>query len=76
MSNWIMNSRERKNLISFLKRESKLFQGLTIWQAAIVLFNNENGLQKPETMENFMDKLKYPDYRPIDLPMPDYTQLG
>ena len=76
MSNWIMNSRERKNLISFLKRESKLFQGLTIWQAAIVLFNNEKGLQKPETMENFMDKLKYPDYLPIDLPMPDYTQLG
>lgn len=73
-NNWRMNFDELKNFIKFLKRESKLFQGLTIWQAAIIMFNNEKGLQKPETMENFMDKLKYPDYLPIDLPMPDYTR--
>lgn len=73
--NWIMNSKERKNLVWFLNQPSDVFPELSIWKTAIVLFNREKGLKKSQTMENFVDNRKYPDFLPIDLPMPNYTLL-
>ena len=75
MSNWIMNSNERDALVKFLNKPSDILHELTVWQAAIVLFNNEKGLPRSKTMENFINDLKYPEYLPIDLPIPDYTKL-
>lgn len=80
---WILNSKERKQLIDLLNKQSKL-PGFTNWQYAIIQFNTEAYMdENPEMFKTLtiqtqekMDKnnpQKY--YLPIDLQMPDYTKL-
>ena len=80
---WILNSKERKQLIDLLNKQSKL-PGFTNWQYAIIQFNTEAYMdENPEIFKTLtlekqqnMDKndpRKY--YLPIDLEMPDYTKL-
>lgn len=72
---WFLNSSEKKILMFVLQTESKKYKGYTNFQAAIIDFNNEKGLDIDLTEQNFVNDLKYPDYLPIDLPMPNYLDL-
>lgn len=72
---WILNAKEKKALIKQLNQPSRLFKNTnyTIWHDCIAYFNNEAyGLDFEETLEVKEDKEKY---LPINLKMPDYTQL-
>lgn len=79
---WILNSKEKKKLINLLQKPSK-FNNLTNWQYAILQFNLEAfdinvddcltlTIEKQEQMDK-NNPQKY--YLPIDLEMPDYTDL-
>ena len=77
--NWILNSKEKRMLVALLQQKSDMIncEGnvLTNWEKSIVQFNLEKGLPKEDTEENFVNNPKYPNYLPIDLPMPDYYKL-
>lgn len=72
--NWILNAKQRKALVEILKLPAA-YKDYSIWQLIILAFNKENGLNSFETEENFKNDLKYPDYLPIDMTMPDYIEL-
>lgn len=72
---WYLNSAERKILVYVLKMESEKYDGYTNFQSAIIDFNNEKGLSPKFSKQNFVKDLKYPEYLPIDLPMPNYLEL-
>lgn len=63
---------------------------ITVWQWAILQYNKERGLIYAETLKNFKyridpktkteieiprDQWNHPNYLPIDLKMPDYSEL-
>lgn len=73
--NWVLNSKQKKALVKALNLPSKKYKGYNNYQTAILDFNNEKGLDIDQTKENFVNDLKYPDYLPIDLSMPDYMKL-
>ena len=73
---WKLSTKEKKALIALLEVKSKSNPQYTNWEYAILSFNNEKGLDFDQTEENVIDNLKYPQYLPIDLPMPDYSQLA
>lgn len=72
---WTLTSKQKKALIKFFNSVSDKNDKYTNWEMAILDFNNEKGLDIPKTLDNKVNDLKYPNYLPIDLPMPDYTQL-
>lgn len=83
-SNWVLNSKDKKYLIDVLKGKSKKETGLTNWQYGILQFNLEayddanreyclNLTQDEQCKMKDGQPEKY--WLPIDLPMPDYTQL-
>lgn len=73
--NWVLNSHERKTLVKLLQMPSRLNNNFTNFQMAIIQFNLEKGLDVDSTLENKIDNLIYPDYLPIDLPIPNYLEL-
>lgn len=77
--NWFLNSKEKKMLIKLLNSPCENHTGFIIWQALILNFNNETGLDYPETKRNKQLSrfaMPYPDYLPIDLKIPDYSDLS
>lgn len=75
---WWLNSRDKSKLIAYLEADNTNFPQFTNWKAAILAFNNERGLDYEKTQQNLLSKmpLKYPDFIPFDLPMPDYELLA
>ena len=86
--NFKLNNEFRKEVIKILNtiRPVKINDNqITVWQWAILQYNNERGLDYEDTMQNLSydkngnpippDKLKYPEDLPFDLQMPDYTKL-
>ena len=80
---WNLNSKERRQLIDLLNKQSKL-PGFNNWQYAIIQFNTEAYMdENPEIFKTLtMEKQQKMDennpqkyYLPIDLEMPDYTKL-
>lgn len=80
---WKLNSKERKQLIDLLNKQSKL-PGFTNWQYAIIQFNTEAYMDENpeifktltiEKQENMDENNPQKYYLPIDLEMPDYTKL-
>lgn len=72
---WILNSEDKALLIKYVK---------TYWKEMIHSWNWERNLFRDfgdekdpyeKTNENFINDRKYPDYLPIDLPIPDYSNL-
>ena len=84
-SNWVLNTKEKKELIKFLKEPNKLLDGVsTNWQYAIVMFNREAYLNEHsfqdliitiEEQQQLDDKDARKYYLPIDLQMPNYLEL-
>lgn len=74
--NWIMNNKEIKALMDwFKKRATNSGHNITNWQYCIALHNNERGLDIDQSLNNTKANWIYPDYIPIDLPMPNYLEL-
>lgn len=80
--NWILNSKERKQLIKLLTNTIGYFKStgekMTGWEHAIVQFNGEKGCTQEKTEKLIMKNPKYmqgKDLLPFNLPMPDYTKL-
>ncbi len=71
---WTLNVRERVRLMRMLR--SKSGGEYTVWQMLILAFNREGQLNDAETLQNLSHNPLYPNHLPIDLPMPDYSQLG
>lgn len=75
-SNWILNSKERKELVTLMNKPNKKYQGCTNWQATLITYNEDNfGLDFDETINGF-DEKEYPEAFNINTPMPDYLELG
>lgn len=84
-SNWVLNSKEKKDLINFLKEPNTLLDDIeNNWQYAIIMFNREAYLNEHKfkdliittNEQRLLDKndpRKY--YLPIDLEMPNYLEL-
>lgn len=73
---WILNSKEKKYLCEALAKQSKSpYQKYSNWKKAILLYNDEKGLDQDETLQNLVSNLLYPKFLPFDLEMPDYTKL-
>ena len=74
---WILNAKEKKYLVTALKKKAKHpYEEYTNWQKAILLFNDEKDLDQEKTLKNLLPKPKYKNYLPFNLEMPDYTKLG
>ena len=75
---WWLYSSEKEELMDFLISKNYEMSDLTNWQALILDFNLEKGgLTYDKTTENLLSNrnLKYPEYLPFDLKMPDYRKL-
>lgn len=79
MKNWVLNSKEIGDLMKLLKRPCKKHSGFSVWQGLILDFNYETGLDYEKTKVNKeveedkkVEELKYPEYLPIDLKIPNY----
>lgn len=70
---WTLNVRERAHLMRMLR--SKTIGEYTVWQMLILAYNQEGHLNYAETLQNFSHDPMYPNHLPIDLPIPDYSQL-
>ena len=84
LSHRTLNKEEIDKLIKFLNKPIKSMPGIkTKWQYGIVRFNrsayNNDSLEDCMLTQKQLDKLPKDDprkyYLPIDLPMPDYTEL-
>lgn len=78
--NWILNSKERKELVKLFKSKMNFAGDLQItrWQYAIIQFNSEKGIDPGDTMKIAIKNPKYiksKDLLPFNLPMPYYTKL-
>lgn len=82
--NWILNSNEKQDLVKLFKEPSLKEPSLTNWEYAILQFNLEafpeanrdyclNLTIAKQNQMNDSDPQKY--WLPIDLPIPDYTEL-
>lgn len=73
---WTLSTLEKENLLKILKSKTKdPKMSITVWEEIIIDYNRKLGLELKDTLENTMSNLKHPKYLPIDLPIPDYTQL-
>ena len=77
LKNWTLTSDDKTSLLKLLNSESKkdIIPQITVWQSLIISFNYEMGLDTADTLKNKYKKLVYPDFLPIDLPIPDYRKL-
>lgn len=86
---WRINSKDKKNLVEFLKRNSKDWVGTDNWHSVLYHWNNELGLIDDVVPEEFnsaieafvagyfdtKENLSHPSYVPSYLEMPDYTLI-
>ena len=74
--NWVLNSKERKELIDFMNKPSKVHKGLTNWQTTLVQYNFDNFYIDPEdTINSTFNIEEYPNAFDIKTPMPNYLEL-
>lgn len=74
--NWILNNKEKKELINLMNQPNKKYQGCTNWQATLITYNEDNfGIDFDETINNSFDKEKYPNAFNINYRMPNYMDL-
>ena len=71
---WTLNVRERVRLMGMLR--SKPDGEYTVWQMLILAYNREGNLNDADTLQNFSHDPVHPNHLPIDLPIPDYSQLS
>jgi hypothetical protein len=75
-NNWILNSSERKELVTLMQEPNKKYPGCNNWQATIITYNEDNfGIDFDETINDSFDKELYPDAFSINTPMPNYKEL-
>ena len=73
---WILNNKEKKELIKTMQEPCRDFPQITNWQKTLAQYNLDNfGIYIDETINGTFDKKKYPDAFDVNYPMPDYTQL-
>lgn len=74
--NWILNNKEKKELVNLMKQPNKKYADCTNWQATLITYNEDNfGIDFDETIFNTFDKVQYPQAFSIDYPMPNYLEL-
>jgi len=75
-SNWVLNSNERKELVTLMNQPNKKYSGCTNWQATLITYNEDNfGIDFDETINGTFEKEKYPNAFDINTPMPNYMEL-
>lgn len=73
---WKLNSKEKKDLIDFMNKESKVHKNLTNWQVTLVQYNFDNYYIDPQdTINSTFNLADYPDAFSINHKMPDYMKL-
>ena len=90
VSDWTLNTKEKKYLVKTLLSKSKKYAGLTVWQALIVDYNGERYSFDLEECKGITLSVQYAlvakleltelerfmlHALPIDLPMPNYLNL-
>lgn len=76
---WILNADEKDRLVSFLNSPDRI--GIrpiySNYQLLVDYINWVDGINRERggTFKNFVNVRRYKSFLPIDLPMPDYTQL-
>lgn len=74
--NWVLNNKEKKELVEIMNSPSKSREGFTNWQATLIQYNFDNFFIQPgETINSTFDKNKYLDAYDINTPMPNYLEL-
>ena len=77
--NWFLNPAEKNILMKLLNQPCEKHTRFSIWQGLILDFNYETGLDYKETKKNKQISrfgMPHPDYLPIDLKIPDYSELS
>lgn len=79
---WILSLSEKRRLVKFLRKLviltdlNEVVHHVTVFQKAIVLFNYERGLgNSPEETFSLMLDSDQGGYLPLNLKIPDYTEL-
>lgn len=73
---WKLTSKEKKELVMLMNKESRVYKGYSNWQATLIRYNFDNFFINPlDTIEGTFDKVKYPQAFEIDYPMPNYLEL-
>ena len=75
--NWFLNPAEKNMLMKILNQPCEKHTGFSVWQGLILDFNWETGLDYESTKKNKQSgNMPYPEYLPIDLKIPDYSELS
>lgn len=75
-ANWVLTSKEKKELMMLMQTPNKKYPGCNNWQATLITYNEDNfGIDFDETINRTFDKNKYPQAFDINTPMPDYARL-
>lgn len=73
---WILNSKEKKELVTLMNKPNKKYLNCTNWQATLITYNEDNfGIDFDDTINSTFSIDEYPDAFDINTPMPDYTKL-
>lgn len=76
LKDWVLNSKERKELVLLMNQPNKKYKGCSNWQATLITYNEDNfGIDFDETISGSFDKEEYPNAFSIDYPMPNYLEL-
>lgn len=73
MENWILNSKEKQNLITMLTTE---VDGISNWKFAILQYNLENNIQRDEQLKLSNEDIIKRNGLPLNTPIPDYSKLA
>ena len=74
--NWILTTKEKKELVTLMQENNKTYPTLTNWQVTLLTYNWDNfELDVENIINRTYDKQKFPNVIDIDTPMPDYTKL-
>lgn len=73
---WILNSKEKKELVTLINSPSEEYPQLTNWQQTLYTYNRDNfEIPLNEILNNSFDRKKFPYAMDLNTPMPDYTKL-
>ena len=81
--NWILNNKEKKDLVNLLKKPMKIYSFITNWQYMILVYNRDNFdideldlLSGEISIKEYNDNVKFIENAlPLDLKIPDYMKL-
>ena len=74
---WKLTNTEKQELIKLMNMDSRVYEGLTNWQATLVRYNFDNFYIDPlDTINSTFDIQEFPDAFSIDYSMPDYSKLN